>query len=286
MDSLGAFLNEIGRWPLLTPAQEIELARLHQKGLAVRRGLGARKPTKAERHLMRVGDRAGQRMVECNMRWVVSIAKKYTYMCKLHELGDLIGYGALGLQYAASKFDPERGYKFSTYARDWIANYIRRGIYGYDSVVYVPENGWQGWSRLGKKAQAFSQEHGRLPRLDELLDGASMSPERYRQIGSALTRAASLDVPTHEDGDTLGELLSDAAPEPEYEPPAEFARVMDALQSLPGKDRSLISLRYGLDDNHSHTFIEIAKIYGLSRNAVMERQARAERRLRESLGAA
>jgi RNA polymerase primary sigma factor len=113
-----------------------------------------------------------------------------------------------------------------------------------------------------------------------------MSPERYHQIGNALVRAASLDVPTHEDGDTLGELLSDAAPEPEYEPPAKFAKIMDALEGLPEKDRSLILLRYGLADNHSHTFIEIAKMQGVSRNAVMERQVRIERRLRESLGAA
>jgi RNA polymerase primary sigma factor len=277
MDGLRDYLNEIGRWPLLTPAQEIDLARLHQAGLAVRRNLGARKPTRAERHTMRIGDRAGQRMVECNMRWVVSIAKKYTRMCRLHDLGDLIQYGALGLQHAASKFDPERGYKFSTYARDWIASHIGRGIYNEDSPIYVPERKQQQWLGLGRKAVAFAQSNGRMPTEAELLNGSDFTPEWYRQVHGVMVGAISLDMPAHEDGDTIGALIPSPAGSPE--PTNDYGKLLKCVEALPEDDRGLIQKRYGFSDYHPHTLKSISEERGVSKEAVRRRILAIQQRL-------
>ncbi len=281
MDGLRDYLNQIGRWPLLTPAQEINLARLHQKGLAVRKSLGARKPTKAERRAIRIGDRAGRRMVECNMRLVVSIAKKYTRHCRTNELCDLIQYGAIGLQRAAEKFDPERGYKFSTYASPWIRQEVGRGIYRSDNTIYLPEHRQEQWLNLGKRASAFAQEHGRFPTQEELLEGSGLTAESYAQVSSVMRGAVSLDIQTHEDGDTIGALL--ASPDGEPKPLGDHEKLMLCVEELPKKDRDLIASRYGLEGAKPLTLGEIGAEHGVTGEAIRKRMATVRGKLREAM---
>jgi RNA polymerase primary sigma factor len=277
MDGTGNYLNEIGRWPLLTAAQEIILARLHQKGLQVRREIGNEKPTKAQRHTMRVGDRAGRRIVMCNLRLAVSLAKGYTHHCRLNDLDDLIQYAAIGLQRAAAKFDPERGYKFSTYASKWIRQEVGRGIYNTDPVVYMPEKRQMQWTRLGKKAAAFAQRHGRNPTERELLDGTGITHERYREITAVMLGRISLDVPVGEGGETFGQLLPSGEDQPM--PISDYSRLMQCIDGLSEKDRELIAKRYGLGNNHPHTLTEIGAEIGVSHEAIRLRVARVQKQL-------
>jgi RNA polymerase primary sigma factor len=281
MDATGHYLNEVGRWPLLTAAQEIILARLHQNGLQVRRDLGSKRPTKAQRHAMRVGDRAGQRMVLCNLRLGVSIAKRYTRICRLNDLDDLIQYAAIGLQRAAAKFDPERGYKFSTYATKWIRQEVGRGIYSTDSVVYLPERQQQQWLNLGKKAAAFAQQYNRSPKEAELLDGTDFTSERYREITAVMVGRLSLDAPVSEDGATLGDFLTDNSNTPSVT--ADYSKLLQCVDALPEKDRDLIAKRYGLGDNPSHTLSDIGAEDGVSRETVRLRVMRIQRQLHTAL---
>jgi RNA polymerase primary sigma factor len=120
MDTFGQYLETISRWPLLTAAQEINLGRLIQAGIKTSEQIGTRKPTRKQLKVIKTGQRSLNRMVLCNLRLVVSVAKLYTGPCKLLDIEDLVQYGFIGLKRAAEKFDPTRGYKFSTYARRWI----------------------------------------------------------------------------------------------------------------------------------------------------------------------
>jgi RNA polymerase primary sigma factor len=286
MDATGAFLNSISRWPLLTPAQEIELARLHQKGLEVRRQVADSTPTREQRRLMRIGDRAGQRMVLCNLRLAVSIAKKYTRICKLNDFDDLVQFAAIGLQHAVSKFDPERGYKFSTYATKWVRQAVGRGIYNTDNAVYVPERLQQHWINLGRRAAAFAQEHGRAPTEDELLDGIDITPDRYRKVNAVMRGAVSLDARALEDGETIGELLAAPAPsdsDGEEAPAADYGRLMDCVDALSDKERDLITQRYGLRGTSPCTLKEAAAKCGRNRKTITESITRIQRKLHSSL---
>jgi RNA polymerase primary sigma factor len=281
MDSLGHYLNEIGRWPLLTPAEEIELARLHQKGLQVRREVGSRTPTRNERRLMRVGDRAGDQMVIRNLRLAVSIAKKYARLCRLNDLDDLIQYGAIGLKRAVAKFDPERGYKFSTYATKWVRQEVGRGIYNSDGVVYLPERNQQIWMNIGNKAAAFVNEHGRSPTQQELMDGTGLTPERYREITNVMLGRVSLDVPVGDGGETFGDLLVDSGVSDSAS--RDYGWLRESVDALPPEDRDLIAKRYGLGENHPHTYVEISAECGVSTTTAHNRTARAHERLRAQL---
>lgn len=281
MDATGKFLSNVSRWPLLTPAQEIELARLHQKGLEARRQAAGNRPTKAQRRLMKIGDRAGQRMVLCNLRLAVSIAKKYTRVCKLNELDDLVQFAAIGLQNAAAKFDPERGYKFSTYATKWIRQAVGRGIYNTDNAVYVPERLQQHWLNLGRHAAAFVQEHGKAPTEAELLDGAEISPDRYREINAVMRGAVSLDAKVREDGATLGELL--VSDEQGKTHTAGFGKLLSCVDALPDKDRKLIAMRYGLGGYPAHNLTEVAKECGRCHKTLGANLTRIEQKLHSAL---
>jgi RNA polymerase sigma factor (sigma-70 family) len=212
------YLNAIGRYPLLTAAQEIELARQVQRGLA----------DDATPREQRRGKRAQDRIVCCNLRLVVSVAKTYTARCSSFTIEDLIQLGSIGLAHATTKFDPERGYKFSTYARDWIVSYIRRGIINGDSIIRLPDQ--QYW-KMVKYRTGESRPDASLECAILLAAGA---------------RAVSLNTPVVGDDERSSELQDIIAAEHIEDNYERKAVVRDVIARLPYNEQQVLILHYGL----------------------------------------
>lgn len=278
MDGFGHYLDSIGRWPLLTAAQEIELARLTRAGIETREAIGARKPTPREARIMRTGERSAEKMVLCNLRLVVNIARQYARHCGLHEIEDLVQYGSIGLKRAAEKFDHEKGYKFSTYAYWWIRQEIQRGIYRSDRFIQLPERCRLIWARIKKTAIALGHELGRAPTTKELIKAADIAEEEYDIIMRAMNSTASLNAITGE-GTELMDLIGTES-DGEVEERHDCTAMLACIATLPDEERELITKRYGLDDHHTHTFVELAKARGVSRETIRQRVGRIENRIR------
>ena len=261
-DSVGMFLREMARYPLLTQAQEIELAREIAKG-----GL--------------VGERAKRRLVRANLRLVVSIAKKYLN-CGVDFL-DLIQEGAMGLNRAAEKFNYERGYKFSTYAYWWIRQGITRAIASQSRTVRLPVHLVEKLNKLKKERQLLAQTLGRKPTNAELAIALEIEEEKLELLLSASQRTTSLNVKIGREEDTeLGDLIEDdgtIAPTDSTDRGLLREKLDSVLDQLSDREREVIELRFGLRDGQIYSFAEIGQLYGVSRSRVRQIQATALRKL-------
>lgn len=262
-DSVGMFLREMARYPLLTQAQEIELAREITKG-----GI--------------VGERAKRKLVRANLRLVVSIAKKY--LNRGVPFLDLIQEGAMGLMRAAEKFDYERGYKFSTYAYWWIRQGITRAIASQSRTVRLPVHMVEKLNQVRKVRQLLSQELGRKPTKKELAIALDMEEDKLEQVLDVSQRTLSLHAWVGRDEDTeLMQLIEDAdnvAPNDNLDHRLLTDRLNSVLDHLSDREREIIKLRFGLTDGQHHTLSEIGQLYDLSRERVRQIQAKAMRKLR------
>jgi RNA polymerase primary sigma factor len=262
-DSVGMFLREMARYPLLTQAQEIELAREIAKGGVV-------------------GERAKRRLVRANLRLVVSIAKKY--LNRGVPFLDLIQEGAMGLMRAAEKFDYERGYKFSTYAYWWIRQGITRAIASQSRTVRLPVHMVEKLNQVRKVRQILSQELGRKPTKQELAGALDMEEDKLEQVLDVSQRTLSLHAWVGRDEDTeLMQLIEDAdnvAPNDNLDHKLLVDRLNSVLDHLSDREREIIKLRFGLTDGQHYTLSEIGQIYDLSRERVRQIQAKAMRKLR------
>lgn len=262
-DSVGIFLREMARYPLLTQAQEIELAREIAKG-----GVA--------------GERAKRRLVRANLRLVVSIAKKY--LNRGVPFLDLIQEGAMGLMRAAEKFDYERGYKFSTYAYWWIRQGITRAIASQSRTVRLPVHMVEKLNQVRKVRQVLSQELGRKPTKQELAGALDMEEDKLEQVLDVSQRTLSLHAWVGRDEDTeLMQLIEDAdnvAPNEHLDHKLLIDRLNSVLDHLSDREREIIKLRFGLTDGQHYTLSEIGQIYDLSRERVRQIQAKAMRKLR------
>ena len=260
LDSLAAYLAEIGTAPLLTPAQEISLGRRAQ-----------------------AGDReAVHALVKHNLRLVVSVAKKYQNLGM--SLLDLIQEGSVGLMRAAEKFDPTRGFRFSTYATWWIRQAILRALNEQSRLVRLPEY-LSGRRNLVDQARETLRERlGRTPSDAEVAGEASVPVEQVTALAQASRPVASLDAPLGEDGElALGDLIRDGEPSAEdlAEREDRRAAVTQALSVLEQREREVIRLRYGLTDNgREHTLEEVGRTLGLTRERIRQIETKALRRLR------
>jgi RNA polymerase sigma factor (sigma-70 family) len=224
------YLNRIGRYPLLTPSQEIELARVIQRGLA---------PNATPRE-QRQGKRARDKMVCTNLRLVVSLAREYTTRCSSYTLEDLIQSGNLGLAHATCKFDPERGYKFSTYSRRWIKSFIGRAIIGEDAMVRLPEQRY--WQML--KVMTYNRKPGVT--LAQACEEADLKEADRAPVLQAGMRHVSLNARCN-DGDERSDQIQDTITKEYDEDEQErIAVVREALMKLPQEQLQAVKLRYGI----------------------------------------
>jgi RNA polymerase primary sigma factor len=258
-DALQLFLNEMARYPLLTAEEEVELAKLIERG-----------------------DKAAKdRMVNSNLRLVVSIAKKY----QGHGLSllDLIQEGIIGLIRAVEKFDWRRGYKFSTYATWWIRQAVQRGVANKARTIRMPVHIVDRERKMAKAERELHAKLGRAPTLPEIAKAAKLPLKQVKDVENAARAVTSLDRPVGSEGETsLGELVSgnEAPPEEELEVSLRQEALRRAVAELPDRERDVLKLRFGLNGDPSPQSLEqIGKTLGLTRERVRQIESEALKRL-------
>jgi RNA polymerase primary sigma factor len=259
-DTLQLFLRDVRRYPLLSAEEEIELAKQIERG-----DLGAK-----------------ERMVNSNLRLVVSIAKKY----QGHELAllDLIQEGILGLIRAAEKFDWRKGYKFSTYATFWIRQAIQRGLANQGRTIRIPVHIGQRERKIARAERELAAKHGRPPTDEEVAAAAEVTLEELIETREVMRTITSLERPVGEAGDTeLGDLLASDEIEPheEVEIGLRDQTVRAALEQLPEQEREVIALRFGVDGGEPTPLREAGRLLGLSPERVRRIEHKALARLAE-----
>ena len=298
-DSIRVYLQEIGRIRLLRPDEEIELARkiadlLHLEELAAQfESDNGREPDNKEwaalvemplirfRRRLMLGRRAKEKMVQSNLRLVVSIAKKY--MNRGLSFQDLIQEGSLGLIRAAEKFDHEKGYKFSTYATWWIRQAITRAIADQSRTIRLPVHLYETISRIKKTTKVLSQEFGRKPTEEEIAESMEMTIEKLRFIAKSAQLPISLETPIGKEEDSrLGDFIEADIENPEQDVAKNLLRedLEGVLSTLSPRERDVLRLRYGLDDGRMKTLEEIGQIFDVTRERIRQIEAKALRKLR------
>jgi RNA polymerase primary sigma factor len=298
-DSIRLYLQEIGRIRLLRADEEIELARKIADLLElerIRENLGdklEREPSDGEwadavemghqpfQRRLYLGRKAKEKMVQSNLRLVVSIAKKY--MNRGLSFQDLIQEGSLGLIRAAEKFDHEKGYKFSTYATWWIRQAITRAIADQSRTIRLPVHLYETISRIKKTTKLLSQEMGRKPTEEEIATRMEMTIEKLRFIAKSAQLPISLETPIGKEEDSrLGDFIESDGETPEDQVAKNLLRedLESVLSTLSPRERDVLRLRYGLDDGRMKTLEEIGQIFNVTRERIRQIEAKALRKLR------
>ncbi len=298
-DSIRLYLQEIGRIRLLRADEEIELARkiadlLELERIRVRLteklsrepqdkewASEVNMPLTAFRHRLHLGRRAKDKMVQSNLRLVVSIAKKY--MNRGLSFQDLIQEGSLGLIRAAEKFDHEKGYKFSTYATWWIRQAITRAIADQSRTIRLPVHLYETISRIKKTTKLLSQEMGRKPTEEEIATRMEMTIEKLRFIAKSAQLPISLETPIGKEEDSrLGDFIESDGETPEDQVSKNLLRedLEGVLATLSPREKDVLRLRYGLDDGRMKTLEEIGQIFNVTRERIRQIEAKALRKLR------
>jgi RNA polymerase primary sigma factor len=264
-DATGQYLHDIGPRPLLSAEEEQRMAMQIKAG----------------------NEQARQRFVEANLKLVVSVAKRY--QGRGLALEDLIQEGNLGLLRAVEKFDETRGYKFSTYAFWWIRQAITRAIADQGRTIRLPVHLGDKLNRLKGSSLRLQHELGRQPTIEELAEHMHISTEKVQELLKASLEPVSLDLPLHEGQDLdLGDVLEDRTT---LAPPDVASHLVltelveDLLERLTVRERTVLSLRYGLADGRSHTLAEVGKHFQVTRERIRQIEASALDKLRaQSLG--
>ncbi len=280
-NALSLYLRDMGRVPRLTAKEEIRLALMTQQGkLEQQRAIQYN--TLPNHKVMEHAKDAQRRLIEANLRLVVSIAKKYQNGGL--ALLDLIQEGNKGLMVAVDKFDPTKGYKFSTYATWWIRQFVSRAIANQARTIRLPVHMFEKINRVSRVSSHLHQELGRKPTVEEIAQQMGSSVEKIHEILKASQRPISLETPVGEENDNeLGDLLEDQTLQSPMEITAQYQLqeyVDNALQDLSERERAILQLRYGLLDGTSHTLTEIGEILHVSRERVRQIEMKALQKLR------
>lgn len=281
-DPITWYLATIGREPLLTPAEEIELGNQVQTMMRLTEE-GDRELSDLEKKLMRIGKRSKQRMMKANLRLVVSVAKKY--QGKGLELLDLIQEGSLGLERAVEKFDPTRGYKFSTYAFWWIRQSMTRAIACQSRTIRLPVHLSERLTAIRKVSLDLAHKLGAMPSRQEIAEAMAMPIEELDGLLRQSLTTSSLDAPVNGDEGRsfLGDLIADSS---EEEPLDRVERGIHQeqlgrwLTHLSDQERQVLQLRFGLEGEERQTLAEIGRRLDVSRERVRQVELKALRKLR------
>lgn len=285
-DTVGLYLREMARVPLLTNEEEVRLAKALEAGREAQETLRNNGSDPRERRRLNqkveMAVAAREHLIKANTRLVVSIAKKY--MGRGVPFLDLIQEGNLGLMKAVEKFDYTRGYRFSTYATWWIRQTITRAIADQGRTIRVPVHMSDRIRRLYKTAQALEQEYGRRPTPEEIAAELNMEPRKVQWMLRVSWRPLSLEKPVGEDEDSeLGSFIEDeVAPTPTQSACQHLLgeKVEEMLATLSPREARILRLRFGLVNGRSHTLEEVGRKFGLTRERIRQIEGKALRRLR------
>ncbi|MFA4991339.1 MAG: sigma-70 family RNA polymerase sigma factor [Candidatus Omnitrophota bacterium] len=260
MDAIKLYLKAIKDVPLLTSEEEKSLARKIKKG----------------------NMQARRRMIQSNLRLVVNIAKRYSKLGV--PMMDLIEEGNLGLMKAVKKYNPYKGYRFSTYAAWWIKQYITRAIANQGKTIRIPVYMTEIINRWKRITEHLTQRHGRKPKMKEVAKRMRMSVRKIREISETATKISSLDAPIGDDG--TGQFIDLVEDETAISPTDNVTdslrreRVDQLLERMNPREKRILDLRFGLSDGVTHTLGETAKMFGITRERVRQIESAALDKLR------
>jgi len=285
-DTIGLYLKEVSRVPLLTAEEEVELAQRIERGRIAREELakGNASPRRRQelRMLIEDGWAAREHLITANSRLVISVAKKY--MGRGVPFLDLIQEGNIGLIRATKKFDYRRGHKFSTYATWWIRQAVTRAIADQGRTIRVPVHMGDQINKLLRVQHQLTQRLGREPSVDELANALEVPPKKVENMIQVARRPLSLETPTDDEEDSV---LGDFIEDDEATPPDDSAtynllreHLAEVLNSLPPREVRILQLRYGLLDGQAYTLEEVGRKMGVTRERVRQIEAQALSRLR------
>jgi RNA polymerase primary sigma factor len=285
-DTIGLYLKEVSRVPLLTATEEVDLAQRIERGRMAREEL-ARGNVSARRRielrkLIEDGWAAREHLITANSRLVISVAKKY--MGRGVPFLDLIQEGNIGLIRATKKFDYRRGHKFSTYATWWIRQAVTRAIADQGRTIRVPVHMGDQINKLLRVQHQLTQRLGREPSVDELATALEVPPKKVENMIQVARRPLSLETPTDDEEDSV---LGDFIEDDEAAPPDDTAtynllreHLTEVLNGLPPREVRILQLRYGLLDGQAYTLEEVGRKMGVTRERVRQIEAQALSRLR------
>ena len=279
-NSISSYLKEIGRTPLLSAEEEVKLANQVQAMLPL---LEQETVTPEEQQIILQGKRAKQKITQANLRLVVSIAKKYQN--RGLSLLDLIQEGSIGLMRATEKFDPTKGYKFSTYSYWWIRQAMTRAIANQGRTIRLPIHITQELNKIRKVTRQLSQNLGRKPTELEIAEELGLELTKLRSLTQAArrTKPRSLNVTIDENQTELGHILADDSASPtDFVAEQELSsKIENLLHTLSPRQRDVISLRYGIGGMEALTYQQIGDRCGISRERVRQIQNKAMRLLKQ-----
>jgi len=275
------FLDSVGKFPLLTAAEEIELARQVQAWLPLR---GRAKLTKAQARTARIGRRAYDKFFCANLRLVVFVAKRYMVKAKTMTIDDLIQEGCMGLARSIEKFDPERGYKFSTYSYWWIRQAMSRAIEAYDRLIRLPIAGIHTLAKLRTYSQAFYRDHGRFPTKTECMEHCDVSVHLFDAYLAHAEGCHSLNVKISDENPAseLLDVVIDDERSLSYQAEQELLAedLHEWIKTLSLEEQDLLNRRYGLDSGMPMSLHNLGNSMHLSREAVRHKEVAILRKLR------